>query len=275
MAQCPRMSRSVVINNLCGKAFLSSRICGKKFKEVAEANGVDFGCVLEIATISGIISIKRDMQTVLVKGVSNAAEMMQDLKYLTGNQDANPPLEMHMVVLSGCLRVVIDVSLGCLLEKTLQYWYKGLFVVICRHEEASNHMEIQSILSEETGALFLRVFNGNLEVERILRLSPCDMSLNISISRFGEMSATMGSKMALLTLPWVFGLLLFLSMVDVSLGGQEHKFAVVTRSNAKYETCLHNLLVSVFEQKMPRDWDFFIISDDIGVNETTGFPVQF
>eukprot|EP00961_Rhodomonas_salina_P197886 2670209-Rhodomonas_salina.1 len=186
MEQCPRMRRSVVINNLCGKAFLSSRICGKKFKDVGEANGVDFGCVLEIATVSGIISIKRDMQTVLVKGVSNAEEMMQDLKYLTGNQDANPLLEIHMVVLSGCLGVVIDVSLGCLLEKTLQFWYKGLFVVICRHEEASNHMEIQSILSEETSAVFLRVFNGKCEVGRILTLSPCDVSLNISISRFGE-----------------------------------------------------------------------------------------
>jgi hypothetical protein len=69
-SELPKHRRDVFINNLCGKAFLPCKIDMQRLRPVSIQNRLDFGCIMEIFTFSSNICIKKDLQTVLIKGNS-------------------------------------------------------------------------------------------------------------------------------------------------------------------------------------------------------------
>lgn len=130
--ECPRPARNIVINNLCAKSVLSECVDKTRFAPVSEQMRVEFGCVMEIFGASCSICVKSDLRTVLVKGGCDHREIRETLQHLCGSGAGD--LMVHMLVLSGCLGVSVDVCMGCLLEKTVQFRYKDLLSVGARHE---------------------------------------------------------------------------------------------------------------------------------------------
>eukprot|EP00961_Rhodomonas_salina_P209242 2824297-Rhodomonas_salina.2 len=181
-----RKYRAPTINNLCAKAFLPAKIDINRFVPVSRQIRTDFGCVAEIFSVSCNISIKQDFQTILLKGGSDFEQVKRDLYLIAKTGDENIDMFVHLLVLSGCLGFNTDVSLGGLLENTITFLYKTIFQVQSRTEEASNHVELTSNFNHDVCRQLCHHL-GDETLLYVCEVFPCDITLNMSVSRFGEM----------------------------------------------------------------------------------------
>eukprot|EP00961_Rhodomonas_salina_P221472 2994603-Rhodomonas_salina.1 len=185
----PRLPRAVVVNNLCAKAFLPFPVDIRPLKAVSQSTRVDFGCVIEVFSMSSCVSIKSDLQTVLVKGGNDFMQTKADLALLAGGRELQGliDLNVHMLVLSASLGVNVDVNMGCLLERVLYYKYKKLFTIQSRHEECSNHVEVSSKFTQPLLADFAHcLLDPKVQDLQLIDREHNEITLHMSISRFGE-----------------------------------------------------------------------------------------
>lgn len=182
----PSSSRGVVMTNLCGKFFCANPLNEVLLEPVSERTRMDFGCIRNVFTRAGHLSVQQDMQTVFVKGVYDHRLIQQDASMLSG--DPSPDLHVYLVVLLGCVGRNLDVSHHySLLERTIEYRFGSMFSVYPRTEEASNKIEFTNTYNSQ----FVTSLAEHLDDPAILDTLGGvahlqDAKIHSTVSRMGE-----------------------------------------------------------------------------------------
>lgn len=182
--------QDVEMNNLCGKAFLAYPVDLNGLGKVCTQKPSNFGCVAEIYSVLSHMSLKPDMQTVMIRGAGNLAHAVLDVRLLS-QMEAEVPIYAHLLVLSGCLGRVVDISAGGFIEMLLDNRFRNIFRVIPRHEELMSHVDLYGEFSEDV-ADFMQEFLDFPEAEnpipRIRGLLLSKFMTSVTITRFSEVT---------------------------------------------------------------------------------------